>query len=165
MAKAKTAAKPSDPSHPPAAPRRPHSMVWLQGLLCGAVVTLATPTALLLGVLLGPALASLVLDRRPGRPTARCIVLCSTAASVQPIRILWAAGHTMAASTALLADLRVVGTAWSAAAGGWLLAELAPVVVRVVLEGLSRSRAARLRAERQELVEAWGLDPGSTPDQ
>ena len=79
----KAASKP-----PPRAPRQ-HSLIWLQGLLCGAMVTLATPTALLLGVLLGPALLAIVLDREPGRPRARSIALCSMAAAVDPLRTLW----------------------------------------------------------------------------
>src|SRR5579872_1024082 len=101
------------------------SLVWLQGLLCGAVATLATPTALLLGVLLAPALLALMIDRQPGRPKARSIALWSMAASVAPLRALWIAGHTMAGAAALAGNLRVVITAWSAAAAGWLLAELA----------------------------------------
>jgi hypothetical protein len=48
--------------------------------------------------------------------------------------------------------------AWSAAAGGWLLAEAVPVAVRAALEALSMTRTARLRSERVGLVEAWGLD-------
>jgi hypothetical protein len=64
----------------------------------------------------------------------------------------------MDAGLALLGDLRVVGTAWSAAAAGWLLAELAPVVTLVVLEAVTQTRAARLRAEREKLVAEWGFD-------
>ena len=122
------------------------------------MVTLATPTALLLGVLLGPALLAVLLDHEPGRPRARSIALCSMAAAVDPLRTLWTAGHSMATATALLGNLRIVGTAWSAAAGGWLLAEIAPIAVRAALEALSIARAARLRAERARLVEAWGLE-------
>ena len=33
------------------APQRQRSLTWLQGLLCGALATVATPTALLLVVL------------------------------------------------------------------------------------------------------------------
>jgi hypothetical protein len=134
------------------------SLVWLQGLLCGAVATLATPTALLLGVLLAPALLALVIDRQPGRPKARSIALWSMAASVDPLRSLWVAGHTMAGATALVGNGRVVVAAWIAAAAGWLLAELAPIVVRVALEGFSVSRAARLRTARALLAEDWGID-------
>ncbi|HME21366.1 MAG TPA: hypothetical protein VKI44_08445 [Acetobacteraceae bacterium] len=153
MAKPKTVSKPRTTRQP-----RQHSLIWLQGLLCGAVVTLATPTALLLGVLLGPALLAILLDREPGRPRARSIALCSMAASVDPLRTLWTAGHSMAAATALLGNVQVVGTTWSAAAGGWLLAEVAPIAVRAILEALSIARGARLRAERAKLVEAWGLE-------
>jgi len=48
--------------------------------------------------------------------------------------------------------------AWSAAAAGWLLAEITPIAVRAALEGLGIARAARLRAERAKLVETWGLE-------
>jgi hypothetical protein len=146
------------PSRPSVAraPRQ-HSLVWLQGLLCGAMVTLATPSALLLGVLLAPALAAFVLDREPGRPRARSIVLLSMAAAVEPLRTLWTAGHSMATATALLSPT-TVGRAWIAAAAGWLLAEAMPIAVRVALEAISIARVARLRAERAKLVEAWGLE-------
>jgi hypothetical protein len=60
---------------------------------------------------------------------------------------------------ALLGNLQTVGIAWSAGAGGWLLAEVTPIAVRAALEGLSIARAARLRAERAKLIEAWGPEP------
>jgi hypothetical protein len=137
---------------------RQRSMVWLQGLLCGAVVTFAPPTALLMGVLLAPALLALVLDRQAGRPKARSVALFGMAASVDPLRSLWVNGHNMSIVGGLLGNLQVLGTAWMAAAAGWLLAEMAPVVVRAVLDALSRSRTVRLRAMRIRLVEEWGLD-------
>jgi hypothetical protein len=77
--------------------------------------------------------------------------------------MLWAGGHGMAASVALATDADVVGTAWAAAAAGWLLAELAPVAVRVMLEALSLRQAARLRAIRTELAAEWGLDSDNQP--
>ena len=89
---------------------------------------------------------------------ARSIALCSTAASVDPLRTLWTSGNSMAAATALLGNVQVVGPAWSAAAAGWLLAEVAPIAVRAILEALSLARGARLRAERAKLVESWGLE-------
>jgi hypothetical protein len=137
--------------------------MWMQGLLCGGLVALLPPTALLLGTLLGPALVALFLDNQPGKPVARSVLLCSLAASVNPVRLLWAAGHGMAASMALATDPNTIGTAWAAGAAGWLLAELVPIAVRVVLEAMSLSEAARLRAARAALVEAWGLDAGSQP--
>jgi hypothetical protein len=55
-------------------------------------------------------------------------------------------------------DLEVVGTAWSAAAAGWLLAQILPIAVRTVLEALGLARSAQLKAERARLVSEWGLD-------
>lgn len=153
-------AKQSRPVQKPplAAPPRQRPLIWLQGLLCGALVTLATPTALLLGVLLGPALLATQFDREPGRPRARSIALFSMAAVIEPLRTLWFAGHSIATATALLGNLRIVGTVWAAAGCGWLLAEITPIMVRAALEGMGLARAARLRAERARLVEAWGLE-------
>jgi hypothetical protein len=79
----KTVAKPVGATQP-----RQHSWVWLQGLLCGALATIATPTAVLLGVLLGPALLAMLLDREPGRPTGRSVALFAMAASVAPLKTL-----------------------------------------------------------------------------
>jgi hypothetical protein len=64
----------------------------------------------------------------------------------------------MTDATALLGDMQIIATAWSAAAAGWLLAQLAPIAVRAALEGLSLARAVRLRGERSKLVEAWGFE-------
>jgi len=130
-----------------AAPGRKQSLVWVQGLLCGALVTLATPTALLVTVLLAPALVALAFDRAPGRPIARSVALCGLAACVDPVRTLWAAGHDLPTAVALLADLTVLGIAWTAGAAGWLAA----------LEALSLTRAAKLRSARARLVDEWGF--------
>ena len=153
MAKQKAAPTPGTKPQP-----RQRSLVWLQGLLCGAMATLATPTALLLGVLLGPALLAILFDHESGRARARSIALCSMAASIDPLQTLWTAGHTIATAMALLSNVRVVGMAWGAAAAGWLLAEIIPIGVRAALEGVSVARASRLNAERAKLVETWGLD-------
>jgi hypothetical protein len=143
--------------------QRQRSLTWLQGLLCGALATVATPTALLLGVLLAPVLVAVALDQEPGRPKARSIALFGMAASVAPLRTLWTSGHTLAMATTLLANLDIVGTAWSAAAAGWLLAELMPFAARAVIEALSIARKSRLEAERARLVQAWGLERPEYP--
>jgi hypothetical protein len=134
------------------------SLIWLQGLACGAMVALVPATALLLAVLLAPGLAALLLDRQPGRAVARSVLLFGAAACVGPVGQLWGNGQTVETSVMMLGDLGNIGTAWSAAAGGWLLAELLPVIVRVALEAASLARATRLRAARARLAEDWDAD-------
>jgi hypothetical protein len=137
------------------------SLVWIQGLACGGLVALVPATALLLGVLLLPGLVALALDHRPGRPLARSILLCGATACIAPVRDLWAVGQTVDASLSIVGDINSIGTAWSAAAAGWLMAELLPVVVRVALEASSLARAVQLRSARAKLVEEWGEDIGT----
>ena len=58
----------------PARHRLP-SLIWLQGLLCGALVALAPSLAMLLASFLGPVIAAALFDREPGKPRARAAFL------------------------------------------------------------------------------------------
>jgi hypothetical protein len=133
------------------------SILWLQGLLCGVLAALATPTALVLGVLLAPGLLSLVLDRAPGRPAARAMLLFGLSATVFPLMALWKAGHTMEVASVLASDPGTLALAWSAAGVGWLLVQLAPLAVRLALESIALSRRRRVRALRARCAAEWGF--------
>jgi hypothetical protein len=137
------------------------SGLWLQGLVCGALVTLATPTALLAGVLLLPTILVYLTEAGEGRATLRAVLLFGLAASLRPMLALWTGGHTMDISLSLLTDFATPVVAWSAQGAGWLLSQLIPLVVRVTLEAQMRLEVARLRAERAKLAEEWGLPPAA----
>jgi hypothetical protein len=111
----------------------------------------------MVAMLLGPGLLALTLDKETGKPIARSVLLCGLAACVDPVRGFWSSGHGIADALALGGDPVVIGTAWGAAAAGWVLTEVAPLAVRAGLEAAVRAQAARLRAERAALIEAWGL--------
>ena len=142
-----------------APPRRRGSRIWLLGTGCGALATLATPTALLGGLLLAPALGAWLVDPSPDRGLARPMLFCGLAASLQPMLALWSGGHTLAGSLALAGDLPTLGIAWAAQAAAWLAGELAPLAVGLARAARDRARIARLRAERARLEEEWGLPP------
>jgi hypothetical protein len=131
------------------------SLVWLQGLACGALAALAPAAALRMALLLAPGIMALVFDRQPGRAIARTVLLCQLAACVEPVRQMWADG----AGSGFMPDPASLGTAWSAAAAGWLLTQLLPLGVNVALDAASLTRSARLQAARGRLVEEWGLEP------
>ncbi len=138
------------------AKEKSRGLVWMQGLACGACVAVAPAACGLLAVLLAPAVLVLLFERTPGRPVARAVLLCGSAACVGPLMTVWQAGSGTA--SALLTDPGVFGSAWAACAGGWLLSQLLPIGIRGILEAASLSRKAQLRAERERLAKAWGLD-------
>lgn len=131
--------------------------LWVQGLLCGALVTLATPTAVLAGVLLLPAVIVHLMDTTEGRPILRTVLLFGLAASVRPLLALWTGGHSMATSLSLLSDVAAPAIAWSAQGAGWLLTQLIPLLVRLALEAQSKLEVAGLRSQRDRLATEWGL--------
>lgn len=140
------------------------SLLWAQGLACGAILAFVPALALLLVLLFWPVLVAFVLDKAPGKPMARAVALCTTAASVGPIHGAWSAGFGMQASLAEAADWNALALSWCAAATGWALSFLAPLAVRAVLELMSTARMTRLRAERARLLAAWRIDgTGSGP--
>ena len=156
MAKTRPASDTRRISEPAPAQR---SLVWLQGLVCGALATVATPTALLVAGLLAPVGLALFLDRVPGRPVVRTVLLFGLAGGIGSLRALWGAGHSVSIALALLGDPAALLPAWGAAAIGWLLAELAPLGVRMGLEIACRSRIGQLRAARARYEAEWGLLP------
>lgn len=134
-------------------------MMWLQGLACGGLAALVPGIALQAGILLLPAIAALMLDRERGKPVARAVLLCTLAASVGPIRALWNSAQGGDLGFSLVADLHAVTLTWSAAAGGWLLTQVIPVAVGMVLDTTAGKRSAELREARARLIEEWGLGP------
>ena len=138
---------------------RPGMSLWLQGLACGAAVALATPCAVLAGLLLAPGIGAFVLERQPGRPAARVALLCGAAVAAAPLVALWQAGQGVGAAVTVASDATVLGGCWAAQCAGWLMAMLTPVFVRLALEANARTSMARLRAERARYEAEWGIPP------
>ena len=133
------------------------SLVWAQGMVCGALLAFATPTALVLGVLLAPALACFVGERAQGRTMARGVALCCGAATVSPLWHLWHGGNSVGAALELLSDPLCLVLAWGAGACAWALCQVLPVVVRTTWEMRMAARAKAIEAELVACREEWDL--------
>jgi hypothetical protein len=142
---------------PPEAKAGGRSLVWLSGLTCGVLAAVTPGIAMAAAALLAPGIVALKLDGEPGRPVARTVLTCGLAGCVQPVITLWNTGQSFDAALSVIGDPASVGLAWSAAAAGWLMTQLAPLGVRTVLEAAALTRATRLRVMRTRLAEAWGL--------
>ena len=137
--------------------------IWLIGLACGALIGLATPYALVLGVFLAPALLLLAVDASDGRAAGWAILMIAAASAVGRVMSLWQAGHHMGAALDLVGDFRALATAWAFQGLGWLAVEIGPAIIRLVLDGTAHARALRLRQARARLEEEWGV-PAAPPD-
>ena len=135
------------------------SIVWLSGLACGVLAAVAPGIAVLAAGLLIPGAVALRLDREPGRPVARTVLTFGLVGCVYPVIALWNLGQSFGSAVAIVSDPTTLGVAWSAAAAGWLLTQLAPLAVRAALEGAALARSSRLRAARARIADTWGLDP------
>jgi hypothetical protein len=122
-------------------------------------VAIAPGVATAAAGLLAPGLVAIKLDREPGRPVARSVLTCGLAGCVHPVMMLWNVGQSFDSAIAIVTDPTIIGIAWSAAAAGWLLTQLAPLAVRAALEAAALARSTRLRAARSRIAETWGLDP------
>jgi len=154
MAKAATKAKPEGGSG--------SSLVWVQGLACGGMAALAPLAMAQVAALLAPALVALMIDKRPGKPVARVMLLFALAASVEPIRVAWATGTGPTMDRVL--DPTAAMGAWLAAGAGWLLAQVVPLFVGAVVDATHRRRAEQLRGQRVALVRTWGLEDAPAKD-
>jgi hypothetical protein len=133
------------------------SYAGLQGLVCGVLAMLMPSAALLVLALLAPGFAALALDRTTGRATGRAVLLCGAAGAVPVLHAVWRGGLSFATVLDRLGDPAALAVAWSAAGAGWLLSEVTPHLMRLVLEARARSRAAGLRRMRAALEEDWGI--------
>jgi hypothetical protein len=144
----------------PAPARRGNgSLNWLLGVACGAILAFATPTALLGGVLLAPAILTAVFDTQAGRPLTRVVFVAAAGFTFGPIWHLNAAEPTLAAALDMLSEPSVLCPAWLAGGSGWAVCEFLPLLLRLVGERQAAARIAALEAEAQGLREAWDLTP------
>jgi hypothetical protein len=134
------------------------SMLWLQGLVCGALLAFAPATALLLVVLLAPALACLATDTEPGRGMTRAVALACVAGALPPVWHLWMAHDTMEMALALLLQPLTLCLAWGAGACSWALCQVLPVLLQSLWNVRETVRARAIKTELKRLKDEWHLD-------
>jgi hypothetical protein len=130
----------------------------LLGVVFGAVLTFATPTALLCCVLLAPAILVAVLDATPNKSMARVVFVAGAGFSFAPIWHLNTGGGTMAVALDMLSNPSILCPAWLAGACGWAVCECLPLLLRSAANRAAEIRIASLAAEAQKLREEWDLD-------
>jgi hypothetical protein len=132
--------------------------MWLQGLGCGALLAFAPAQAILLTVLLAPALASFAADLDKGRGSTRSVAIACAAGALAPCWHLWLGGNRVEVMFLLLSDPLTVVLAWGGGACAWALCQVVPAVVQSMWAVRETMRAHRIQAEMKQLREEWHLD-------
>ena len=145
----------------PAGPAAKGSILWAQGLACGALLTFAAPTALLLAILLAPAIACALGEKNTAGSSTRAVGLCCAAAALSPVWHLWMRGDAMDAALDALANPLVLVTAWGAGACAWALCQVVPVVLRTAWDASEAARARVMQAELARTREEWDIPPNA----
>ena len=154
--------KPGRGSAPAVAPQRPtrarRGNVWalLLMTLAGMIAAvLAMPSFIVLACGMPPALVAALVDDRPGRHASCCVFAASLVGVVPVLASLWAGGNTVVAAMRLMSDVYVWLGMYGAAAVGWMLIWLWPIIVEIVLAGVANQRIRSVRGFQERLVEEW----------
>ena len=156
---------PAEPGHDSAAADAPRQStrarrgnVWVLLLMTFAAVVaavLAMPSFIVLACGMPPALVAALIDDRRGRHASCCVLAASLAGVAPVLTSLWAAGNTVVAAMQLMSDVYVWLGMYGAAAIGWTLIWLCPILVEIVLTMAAAQRVRSLRAFQEGLVEEW----------
>ena len=143
----------------PSQPAAKGSILWIQGLACGALLTFAAPTALLLATLLAPAIACALGERTTAGSSTRAVALCCVATALSPVWHLWMHGDAMDAALDALANPLILVTAWGAGACAWALCQVVPVILRTAWDAKEAARVRVMQAELARTRQDWDLPP------
>ena len=143
----------------PAESHRPRgSVIWVQGLACGALLTFAAPTALLLIILFAPAFVCMLAETTARSGLTRAVGLGCAAASLGPVWRLWMAGDRMDQALATLSNSTTVALAWGAGACAWALCQILPVILARAWDAREAARTRSIQAEIDDHLATWSLE-------
>lgn len=130
---------------------------WMLGLICGIALAAMPGYAALGAILVAPGILACAFDAAPGKPSARAVLLLGVATAISPGFALWSGGVSVTAAVALATQPPTIGLSWSAQGAGWLAVELAPALIRAVLEATAKARALALRRMRERIETEWSI--------
>ncbi len=121
----------------------------------GSMVSMPMVLTVLAGML--PAIVAFVVENRPGRHTFQCVATLNSAGVAPVVLGLWQGGLGMDRTVAHLINPFNFFAMYGAAAIGWGLVWLAPILTTVFVQTMLQYLANRLRAEDAALEQGWDL--------
>ena len=119
----------------------------------GSMVSMPTVLTVVVGML--PTIVAFVVDNRPGRHTFQCVAALNFAGVAPVVLGLWQGGLDLDGAVVHLINPFNLFAMYGAAAIGWGLVWLAPILTTVFVQTMLQYRANRLRAEDAALEQDW----------
>lgn len=114
------------------------------------------PTFIILACGMPPALVAALIDDKPGRHASSCVLVASLAGITPVLAALWLGENTIFAAMMLVSDVYVWFGMYGAAAIGWMLVWLFPMIAEIALAVSATQRIDKLRRHQGRLVAEWG---------
>lgn len=114
------------------------------------------PTCVVLLIGMMPTVVAVMLDRGRSKHLATTVGLLNFCGTVPGLVELWREWQAYAAATRIVTDAFFWLTAFGAAAIGWAIYLLMPLLIGSLYGVLSNHRLEGLKHRQQQLVQAWG---------
>lgn len=131
-------------------------LVATLGILAAILMVFALPAFLMAAVGLLPSLLAIATDDTPRRQASRCVFAMNLAGVIPIAAIAAQSGNELSAATNMLTNVYIWLAMYGAAACGWGLLWLGPILAEGVVQHLVERETRRLQKRHADLVSEWG---------
>lgn len=127
------------------------------------VAAVLMPSIILLGTGMAPTIVAYIVDRTHEKFLTITVGLLNVCGTVPALVGLWSRGQSYSSALKIAADPFTMVIAYSAAAFGWAVYLMLPLVLTHYYSSATESRLRALRIRQEVLVEAWGEEITGDP--
>ena len=114
------------------------------------------PTILLMVIGMAPAIVAFIVDKRPGKATARAIGYLNLAGCLPYAIKLWTGQNTITGVLSLVGEPSALMIMYSSAAVGWILTFIMTPIMTAYLAVQHEAKARTIGNRQEKLINEWG---------
>ena len=114
------------------------------------------PTILLMVIGLAPSIVAFIVDKRPGKVTARAIGYLNVAGCLPYAIKLWTGQNTITGVLSLVSEPSVLMIIYSSAAVGWMLNVIMAPIMMAYLAVQHELKIRSIGNRQEQLIKEWG---------
>jgi hypothetical protein len=114
------------------------------------------PTILLMVIGMAPSIVAFIVDKRPGKVTARAIGYLNLAGCLPYAITLWTSQNTITGVLSLVGEPSALMIMYSSAAVGWMLNFIMTPIMTAYLAVQHEVKARSISNRQEQLIKEWG---------